>query len=48
MYRMIWSRYWKRESPSIPIMAITAVGRIVTVMTTMRMVPGMGISISSG
>lgn len=45
---MMWPKYWNNESPSIPIIATTPRGISVTVITTMRMVLGIGISISSG
>ena len=42
------AKYWNSESPSIPINATTPSGISVTVITTMRIVLGIGISINSG
>ena len=44
----MWPMYWNSEPPSTPITATTPSGMSVTVMTTTRMVPDMGIQNSSG
>lgn len=40
---MMCPKYWNSESPSIPINATTPSGISVTVITTMRIVLGIGI-----
>lgn len=40
--------YWNSESPSTPIRESTASGSRVTVITTMRYLPGKGSRVSSG
>lgn len=44
----MWLAYWNRESPSMPIMDSTPNGSNVSVITTIRIFMGIGISISSG